>query len=721
MNTYDNQEGKEHSLPKRIDRLYELANNLWWSWDEDGRQVFRSLDYALWRISGHNPVRQLRDISPDKLLSAARDPVFLELYDSVLMKFDKYMNSKGMWCNKVHVGKFDGPIAYFSAEYAIHNSLPIYAGGLGVLAGDICKESSDIGLPMVAVGFMYPQGYFLQSISSEGEQQEEYKKLDFGEAPISPCAWPKGCGPLVPVQLADRVLYLAVWQVRVGRVNLYLLDTNVEENSPQDRALSARLYTADQEERMRQLLVLGAGGVKTLRGLGISPIVWHANEDHTAFMMLERLREEKEKGFSLEDAIEKVRSCTIFTTHTPVAAGHHIFPFQLVDRYSRNLWEPLGIDREVFLRLGQYDGLELERFSLTAFALRLAGRSNAVSRLHGEVARRMWQAVSSAQKGESSPIHYITNGVHMLSWQAPEIRQLCHKYLGSEWLRNQDQEKFWKCALDIPDEEFWEIRQLLKTRLIRLIEDRAQQRWVKGKASTQQVLAMGSLLDPYALTIAFARRFTEYKRPHLILADIGRLKKILTDPLRPVQIIFAGKSHPADYSSKQLLKRVYHLAMDQGFQGRIAFIEDYDMSLARELVRGVDVWLNTPKRLQEACGTSGMKASMNGVINLSVLDGWWNEAYDGNNGWAINDFQVEPPEAEDRIDAEALYELLEKEIVPLYYDRDRMGVPHRWIKVAKEAIRSISPTFGACRMMKEYAERMYLPAVEAARIRFNGR
>jgi starch phosphorylase len=329
-------------------------------------------------------------MSPDKLEAAARDPAFLELYDSVLNKFDEYLTGKGSWCIQTQPSKFSGPIAYFSAEYAIHNSLPIYAGGLGALAGDICKESSDIGLPMVAVGFMYPQGYFHQHISSEGDQQEEYTQLNFADAPISPCAWPQGCGPFIKVQLADRELYVNVWRVQVGRINLYLLDTNVYENSPQDRALSARLYTADQEERIRQLLVLGVGGVKALRALGINPSVWHANEDHTAFMMLERLREETEKGIPLETAIEKIRSCTIFTTHTPVASGHHIFPYQLINRYSRNLWEPLKTQRDTFLSLGRYDGLEPERFSLTAFALRLAGKSNAVSKLHGEVARQMW-------------------------------------------------------------------------------------------------------------------------------------------------------------------------------------------------------------------------------------------------------------------------------------------------------------------------------------------
>ena len=718
MSEPDGKEGSQLELPKRIGRLHELANNLWWSWDEEGRQVFRSLDYALWRISGHNPVKELRDINPEKLESAARDPAFLELYDSVMMKFDAYMNGEGWsWCGREWVGKFDGPIAYFSAEYAIHNSLPIYAGGLGVLAGDICKESSDLGLPLVAIGFMYPQGYFRQRISSEGDQQEEYAKLDFSEVPISPCAWPEACGPLVPVQLADRELFLAVWQVRVGRVNLYLLDTNVEENNPQDRVLSARLYTSDQEERIRQLIVLGVGGVKALRALKIYPSVWHANEDHTAFMMLERLREERAKGLSLDSATERIRECTVFTTHTPIAAGHHIFPYYLLDIYSRNLWESLGIDRDAFLALGRYGGLEPGKFSLTAFALRLAGKANAVSRLHRDVAQKMWQGVLSEQKHMTTPIEYVTNGVHLPSWQAPQITELCRKYLGSEWMQNQDDAEFWKCIASMPDDEFWKIRQSLKTNLIRLIEDRAQKRWIEGAIGTQQVLAMGSLLDPYALTIAFARRFTEYKRPTLIFSDVERLKRILTDPLKPVQIVFAGKSHPADYSSKQLLKKVYTFALDRGFQGRIAFVEDYDMSLARELVRGVDVWLNTPRRLQEACGTSGMKAAMNGVMNLSVLDGWWNEAYAGNNGWAINGLQIDHTEEEDRVDSEALYGLLEKEIVPLFYDRDRMGIPHRWIERAKEAISSISPSFGACRMMKEYTQRMYRSSSEQQSIK----
>ncbi len=698
-------------VPKRIGRLAELANNLWWSWDEEGRQVFRSLDYELWRASGHNPVKQLRDIDPLKLAEAAKDPSFLELYDSVISKFDNYMVSKKDWCGKKVPTDFDGQIAYFSAEYAIHNSLPIYAGGLGVLAGDICKQSSDSGLPLVAVGFMYPQGYFRQHVSADGWQEEAYTQLDFSEAPISPCAWPQGCGPYISVPLGDREIFLQVWQVRVGRVNLYLLDTNISDNRAEDRGLSARLYTANQEDRLRQLIVLGIGGVRALRELHIKPVVWHANEDHTAFMMLERLREERAKGTPIDDAIEKVRKSTVFTTHTPVAAGQHIFPYQLMDYYSRNFWEPLGIDRQSFLNLGKYEGLGAEKFSLTAFALRLAGQSNAVSKLHGTVARKMWSPLYPGKPVDDIPILSITNGVHSPSWRAVEISELFEKQLEGELLSHEYEEPFWKNVNAIPDEVFWSVHQLMKSRLIRAIQDRAQLRLVRDGISTQQVLAMGALLDPYALTIAFTRRFTQYKRPQLILSDSERLKKLVTDPLRPVQIIFGGKSHPADYASKELLKSVYNVALDKRFQGRVVFVEDYDMSLARELVRGVDVWLNNPRRLQEACGTSGMKASMNGVINLSIRDGWWDEAYNGINGWAIDTFKGGSPEDEDRADAEALYSLLENNIVPLYYDRDRKGIPHNWIQVAKEAIKTINPVFNACRMMKEYVERMYMPVV----------
>ncbi|MBI4267150.1 MAG: alpha-glucan family phosphorylase [Chloroflexi bacterium] len=714
VNLISDERAEKPFLPARIGRLYELANNLWWSWHEDGRQLFRSLDYALWRTTGHNPVKQLHEVSRGKLQAAATDPVFLEIYDSVMAQFDADMSGEQTWFNETYRDKLPGPVAYFSAEFAIHSSLPIYAGGLGVLAGDICKEASDLGLPLIAVGFMYPQGYIHQHISADGWQQEVYTQLNFGAAPISPCPWIEACAPLVPVQLAGRTLYLTIWLVRVGRVNLYLLDTNVEQNTPQDRTLSARLYTTDVEQRMQQLIVLGSGGVKSLRMLGINPSVWHANEDHIAFMMLERLREEIEKGASFEQAISNVRDITVFTTHTPVPAGHNVLPVDLIDRYFKDFWGSTGISRKDFLALGQHEGLDADKFSLTALALKLSERANAVSKLHGKVTRKMWQNLWPGVGEEDVPITHVTNGVHLPTWQAPEMSELCHKHAGPQLLKRQDDVELWKCVVDIPDEEFWAVRQLLKTRLIRLIQDRAQQRWVEDAIPTQQVLSMGALLDTYPLTIVFSRRFTAYKRPGLILSDVERLKKIINNPSRPVQIIFAGKSHPADIPGKNLIKQVFSLTADRQFQGRIAFVEDYDMHLAREMVRGVDVWLNNPRRLEEASGTSGMKAAMNGVLNLSVRDGWWDEGYNGANGWAINGSRSIGRAEEDKADADALYDLLENEIVPLYYERDRMGIPHRWVQFAKEAIKSVSPAFCASRMVKEYVERMYLPAASVA-------
>jgi starch phosphorylase len=668
----------------------------------------------LWRGSGHNPVKQLLEISPDKLEAAAKDPTFLSLYDSVMKAFDADVSVAGSWFATTYPGRLSGPVAFFSAEFAIHNSLPIYAGGLGILAGDICKEANDLGLPLVGLGFMYPQGYFQQRISAEGWQEEIYRQLDFKEAPINPCPWPEGCGPLIQVQLANRTLYINAWQVRLGRVKLYLLDSNIEENSPSDRQLSARLYTADHEQRIQQEVILGIGGVRLLRALGIEPSVWHANEGHTAFMILERVREEVQQGASFAEAVRKVRANTVFTTHTPVPAGHDIFPVSLVEKYFQDYWEALGIDRETFIRLGQHEGSGSEAFNMTVLALKLADHRTAVSQLHGKVTRKMWQGLWPASTEEEVPITHITNGIHILTWIAPEMSRLFEEYLGGDISQRYDDPGLRQSVRDIPDNELWEIRLLLKRKLAHIILEHAQERWARGDANAQQVLAMGALLDSDALTIGFVRRFTEYKRPALIFHDIERLKRIIKDPWRPVQIVFAGKSHPADFASKFLLHQVYSLATGRDFQGRIAFVEDYDMHMARYLVQGVDVWLNTPRRLQEACGTSGMKASANGVLHLSVRDGWWNEGYNGANGWAIGDTaQITDPEEEDRSDAESLYQILETKVVPLYYDRDRSGVPRGWMHLVKEAISSIVPYFSTRRMLKEYIERMYLPATQS--------
>lgn len=704
-------------LPQRIHRLDELANNLWWSWHPEARELFRRLDYPMWRITGHNPVKQLREISPAKLEAAATDPRFLHLHDSVMAHFDADMAARNSWFATKYPGLLSGPIAYFSAEYAIHNSLPIYAGGLGILAGDLCKEACDLGLPFVAVGFMYPQGYFHQHISADGRQDEIHRQLDFDETPVNPVLAPDGTRSLTQVQLDDKTLHIGVWQVRLGCVNLYLLDTNIEENEPQARQLSARLYASDREQRIQQEMVLGIGGVRVLRALGVNPLVWHANEGHTAFMMLERIREEvREEDASFDEAVERVRATSVFTTHTPVPAGHDVFTTGIAEKYFHNYWGSLGIDQKAFLKLGQ-DGSGGDGFNMTVLALRLSDRRNAVSKLHGTVSRKMWHVLWPEVREEEVPLSYVTNGIHMPTWVAPEMADLYQKYLDrglSDLVERQDDPRFWERVPDIPDAEFWTVHQRLKRKLAGTMHERAQRRWADGDVTAEQVLAMGTLLHPDLLTIAFVRRFTEYKRPALIFRDVERLKRLVRDPLRPVQIVFAGKSHPADTASKDLLQQVYTMAKDRDFRGRIAFVEDYDMHMAHYLVQGVDVWMNVPRRLQEACGTSGMKAAMNGVLHLSVPDGWWHEGYNGANGWVIGpDTVATDTREEDSADTEALYSLLEKEIVPLYYDMDRSGVPHGWIRMVKEAIRSVAPAFCATRMLKEYTEKAYIPAAQS--------
>jgi len=701
-------------LPQRINRLDELANNLWWSWHEEARSVFRILDYPLWRLSGHNPVKVLRETSPEALQTAATNQLFLDLYDSAMSNLDTDLSSASTLLGNEYPSLLTGPIAYFSMEYAIHNSLPIYAGGLGILAGDICKEVSDLGIPMVAVGFMYPQGYFHQHIGADGWQQEIYQRLDFEEAPVNPVLSAEGKNSITRVYLGDISLAIGAWLVKVGRTNIYLLDTNLEGNPPQYRELVSRLYVADPELRLQQEIVLGIGGVRVLRSLNINPVIWHANEGHTAFMMLERIREEMQAGNSFSDAMRNIQSTTVFTTHTPVKAGHDIFPPQLIEKYFRDYWQSSGIDQKAFFQLGQHDSPESQSFNMTAAALRMAGQRSAVSQIHGKVTQKMWHGLWPDVSEEHVPISHITNGIHVPSWVAPTMSNLFAEYLGEDWVKRHDDPGLWDKVLDIPDEKIWGIHLQLKRKLGTAIRERMRSRWSEDKISLQQMIALGALLDPEALTVAFVRRFAEYKRPTLIFHDIERLKRLVINEWYPVHIIFAGKSHPADLASKGILQQVYSIAKDPAFKGRIVFIEDYDMHIARYLVQGIDVWLNNSRRLQEASGTSGMKAALNGVLHLSVPDGWWPEAYNGTNGWAIgSDLLANSPQQEDKADAEALYHLLEGEIVPLYYTRDRNGVPHDWVRLMKESIRSIVPVFCTRRMLKEYFKQMYKPAANS--------
>ncbi len=604
-------------------------------------------------------------------------------------------------------------IAYFSAEFALHQSLPIYAGGLGVLAGDHCKEASDLGVPLVGVGFMYPQGYFHQRLSNEGWQEEHYERLNWTDAPIAAAVTRDGKPALTAVPLGDRTVLAAVWRVRVGRVRLFLLDTDLEENAPWDRELSARLYGGDRETRIQQEIILGIGGVRVLRGLGIDAAVWHLNEGHAAFVALQRIRELIEKGSSFDDALEEVRRTTVFTTHTPVPAGHDAFPFHLVEKHLAGSWGEIGQYRERFLALGDYDNGNGAQFNMTALALRTSANVNGVSALHGEVTRTMWQPIWPDRGAHDVPIKSITNGVHVPTWIASPVLDLFNRFLGSSWLDAHDDPAFWDRLQDIPDQEMWAARRALRADLFIFVRERLRLRWTTERIGAQRILAGGALLDPEALTIGYARRFTAYKRPELIFHDVERLARILTSARRPVQIVFAGKAHPADDPAKHHLQQVFRRAVDPIFHGRIAFIDDYDMHVAHCLVAGCDVWLNNPRKPLEASGTSGMKASLNGVPHLSIGDGWWAEGFNGRNGWLIDSqTNADDQDATDAADAESLYRLLEEQVVPAFYERDDRQVPIRWAQIVREAMRSNLPRFSARRMVKQYVNEMYAPAAQ---------
>ena len=700
-------------FPERVRRLDELAANLWWSWQYNPRKVFRDLDYQLWRATAHNPVKMLRLVTLERLEQMSRDKDFLNTYDRALEGLDAATAARNTWMARRFPELQNTTIAYFSAEFAIHQSLPIYAGGLGALAGDHCKEASDLGVGLVGVGFMYPQGYFHQTVSPDGWQLEVYERLNWTDVAIEQALKPDGSACIVAVPLGDRAVLTNVWKVSVGRVNLYLLDTGLEENAPEDRDLSARLYGGDRETRLQQEIILGIGGVRALRALGIAPAAWHLNEGHAAFVILHRIYEHIAQGLDFDEALAAVRAATIFTTHTPVAAGHDAFPFDRVEHHLQGAWGPLTDYRGRFLSLGEYHG----QFNMTALALRTADFANGVSRLHGDVTRQMWQPLlQEREKTGQHPLTHITNGVHVPTWLSLEVAQLFEHYLGADWRDRQDDADFWNRVLEIPDEAMWTARTALKRFLFTFIRQRARDRWAQENVSAAAVVAAGPLLDPGALTIGFARRFTAYKRPELIFRDPDRLIRLLSSPRRHVQVVFAGKAHPADDAGKHHLQQIYRHAIDPIYGGRIAFVDDYDLHVAHFLSQGCDVWLNTPRKPLEASGTSGMKAGINGVPHLSIGDGWWAEGFNGANGWVIDGGKgIEDPEAQDAADADALYRLLEEQVVPTYYQRDQHGVPHAWLRIVKECIRTVTPQFCAARMVKQYIEQMYVPAAQQAK------
>ncbi len=700
------------NLPERIRRLPELANDLWWTWNTPAREVFRRIDYALWRQTAHNPVLMLRNVAPEAFTAGGRDPEFLRFYDAAIDALDRARAARDTWWQ--HQYGEPGPIAYFSAEFALHQSLPIYAGGLGVLAGDHCKEASDLGLPLIGVGFMYPQGYFHQSVSPEGWQQESYERLNWADAAIEPAVTADGSPCIVPVPLGNRSVLVSVWRVRLGRVKLYLLDTDLEENAPWDRELSARLYGGDRETRIQQEIILGVGGVRALKALGSSPAVWHLNEGHAAFVVLQRIRDLIESGMTFDAALEEVRRTTVFTTHTPVPAGHDAFPFNLVETHLAGCWGTLGTYRDRFMQLGAYDNGAGVQFNMTALALRTANGVNAVSRMHGIVTREMWGPIWPGTPEDQRPVRTITNGIHLPTWLSHEMIRLFDEYLPTDWRERHDDPSVWEGVQNIPDEALWSARQALRQYLFAFIRERARHRWRDEHVTAARVVVAGTLLDPNALTIGFARRFTGYKRAELIFRDPERLQGILNAARRPVQIVFAGKAHPADETGKHHIQQVYRRAIDPTFAGRIAFVDDYDLHVAHFLVQGCDVWLNNPRKPLEASGTSGMKASVNGVPHLSIGDGWWAEGFTGANGWQIDGRPTSDDlDAIDAADAAALYDLLEREVVPAFYERDTNGIPRRWLTVVRQAMATVAPRFSARRMVKEYVEYMYAPALRS--------
>jgi starch phosphorylase len=702
-------------LPERINRLDQLAVDLWWSWNPEGRDLFRRLDYTLWRQTAHNPVRMLWTLSRQKLEAAATDPKFLADYDLALASLEAARGAHNTWWATRYPHVQGQSIAYFSAEFALHQSLPIYAGGLGVLAGDHCKEASDLGVPLIGIGFMYPQGYFHQQVSAEGWQEESYERLNWADVAIEKATALDGSPLVTAVPIGDRSVLVQVWRVRLGRVKLYLLDTDLEENAPWDRELSARLYGGDRETRIQQEIILGIGGVRAQKALGSTPAVFHLNEGHAGFVVLQRIRDLLEEGATFDSALEHIRSTTVFTTHTPVPAGHDAFAFHLVEKHLAGAWGTLGAHRDQFLALGSYDNGNGggAQFNMTALALRSSGEVNAVSELHARVTRSMWSPMWPDRPEDQVPVGYITNGVHVPTWIAADLSDLFAKYLGPQWLERQDDPALWEAVLSIPDDELWAVRQGLRRYLFTFVRERARQRWTVEHVATPRIVAAGTLLEPEALTIGFARRFTAYKRPELIFHDAERLARILSSAERPVQIVFAGKSHPADEVGKHHMQQVYRRALDPLFGGRIAFVDDYDLHVAHFLVQGCDIWLNNPRKPLEASGTSGMKAAINGVPHLSIGDGWWAEGYNSQNGWLIEGgTNSDTFDEVDAADAAAHYTLLEEQIVPAYYDRDANGVSRRWLAVVKESIRTVAPRFSARRMVKEYVERMYAPALE---------
>ncbi len=701
------------NLPDNLKPLGELALNLWFSWNPDARRLFGEMDTELWRTKGKNPVAMLRHIKPERLQELSANPDFTDRLHKVYDRFQNYVNQNQTRFHKSFPHLKNEVIAYFSAEYGINEALPNYAGGLGILSGDHCKTASDLGLPFVAIGLMYKHAYFTQAIDTEGNQTEYYKALDLNELPIRLVRDENDQPLLASVPIIDHNVYFQIWEAKVGRISLYLLDTDVDQNQQEDREIIHSLYGGSRDTRIRQEIILGIGGLRALRLMGINPRVFHMNEGHSAFLGLERLFEYMNDGMNFPAALELVRATSLFTTHTPIPEGNEAFEFDMMERYFRNFWPELEMSERFFFDLGRNTNVhQHENFSLTILALNLCSMANGVSKLHGEVSRRMWQGIYPGVPTDEIPIGYVTNGIHTETWLHEDMIALFDEYLGPDWRQNIQNKTYWDRVLEIPDQVFWDTVQSIKKKTMIHLRELYRKQLSRYDGQAHGYPAAEEILSPDMLTIGFARRFAPYKRATLLFRESERLKHILNNTDRPVQIIFSGKAHPHNDAGKDLVRTINHFAKEGGYRGKIIFIEDYGIDVSKALVAGVDVWLNTPRRPLEASGTSGQKVPINGGINLSVLDGWWPEGFNGQNGWTIgHEIDYQDHALQDEIDGKSLYERLERDVVPLFYQKDADGLPSGWIAMAKESLRSLLTEFSTHTMVWNYVEKYYVPGM----------
>ncbi len=701
-------------LPKRIEDLEKIANNLWWSWNTEFLNLFKQIDADLWERVEKNPVKFLKQVSQERLEEAEKNVEFLKQYDKIVENFESYQNSKSTWFSKRYPENKNDLIAYFSAEYGLDQILSIYSGGLGILSGDHLKSASDLGIPLVAVGLLYKNGYFHQKINGYGEQETEYRKIDIYSLPIKPVKDENGQDLIIFVKFPKRRLYLKVWSISVGRVTLYLMDSDIEENNEEYRDITTTLYGGNQEMRISQEIVLGMAGVRLLKTLGLKPSLYHMNEGHSSFLIIELIKNiMKEKQISFDMAKDIVSSKTVFTTHTPVPAGNDIFPLELVEKYFKDYWERLGISKEEFFKMGMEPNPKPNSgFNMGILALKVAGKKNGVSKLHGAVSRELFSDVWPEIAPDESPITYVTNGIHTCSWLSPNLKELYNKYLMPYWQDHIYENSTWEKIAEIPNEELWNAHMQRKQKLMEKAKQNILERLKRSGYRYEEINEITSKLNPNALTIGFARRFATYKRATLLFRDLERITQILNNADRPVQILIAGKAHPADKEGQNLIKYIHEISMKPQFKGKVFLLENYNMELSRYLISGVDVWLNTPRRPMEASGTSGQKASVNGAVNFSILDGWWAEGYNQKNGWAIGtNAEYESYEIQDNCDSESIYQILENKIIPAYYEKNEKGISDKWMEYMKNSIISTGGKYSTARMLVDYTNQLYMPLI----------